>query len=113
MNKPKILRLAIVLLVVLSNLTAANGDPTAELNELNNGLRIIAGALAVLMMSIAGLKYVISSSPQEREDAKKGIIYILVGLTVVVIAGTLVATFYCEIINTQYGVGADCSSYIV
>lgn len=53
----------------------------------------IVGALCVLFITIAGLRYVLSAGdPQKANQAKEGIIYALVGL-VVVIAAQAIATF--------------------
>ena len=43
----------------------------------------LAYALGWLMMVIMGIKWIIADSPNERADAKKGMIYIVIGLLLV------------------------------
>lgn len=73
-------------------------DPSAvspELQEIVNELPKVAAALGALMLAILGVKWIMSENPQEREDAKKGIIYVIIGLLLVTMAGTLVTEIYC------------------
>ena len=74
---------------------ACGGSIGTELNEVNAGLRLVAAALGTLMLAILGVKWIMSDNPQERDDAKKGIIYVIVGLLLVSIASTLVDEIYC------------------
>lgn len=51
----------------------------------------IIGALALLFISISGLRYVISAGdPQDTAKAKKGIIYALAGLALAITAEVIV-----------------------
>lgn len=51
----------------------------------------IAGAFALLMITVSGLRYVLSAGdPQKISRAKDGIIYALVGLTVAIAAEAIV-----------------------
>lgn len=53
----------------------------------------IVGALCLLMITISGLRYILSAGdPQKAGQAKEGLIYALIGLTVV-IAAQGIATF--------------------
>lgn len=51
----------------------------------------VAGALALLFITIAGFRYIVSSGdPQATAKAKNGIIYGLVGLAAVILAEAIV-----------------------
>lgn len=83
----------------------ANGlpgyDPThpsatlATSTELHNVLQIVfgfVGALALLVITISGLRYVLSNGdPQRAARAKDGIIYALIGLVVAIFGEAIVA----------------------
>ena len=70
------------------------GLPTAEPN-LHKILTIVfgvIGAIALLMITISGLRYVLSAGdPQRISKAKNGIIYALVGLVIALTAEAIVA----------------------
>lgn len=63
-------------------------------NEIQLVLQIvfgIVGALALLFITISGLRYIISNGdPQKIKQAKEGIIYALVGLTIALTAEAIV-----------------------
>jgi uncharacterized membrane protein YidH (DUF202 family) len=51
----------------------------------------VAGGIALLIVTIAGFKYVLSQgNPQETAKAKDAIMYALIGLVVIIIAFTIV-----------------------
>ncbi|MBU0762444.1 MAG: pilin [Candidatus Altiarchaeota archaeon] len=47
------------------------------------GLVSVAAALAWLMMVLLGIKWIVADSANERAEAKKGMIYVVLGLLVV------------------------------
>ena len=67
---------------------------TAGSSTLSNVLGIvfaIAGALALLMIVISGLRYIFSGGdPQKAASARQGILYALVGLVIAIMAQTIV-----------------------
>jgi len=67
---------------------------TADQNDLTKIINVILavmGALAFLMLIIAGFRYTISQGDANRvADAKRMIIYTLVGLVVIALAATIV-----------------------
>lgn len=68
--------------------TAAN---QGTLDTLFNILYITIGAIAVLLIVIAGLRYVLSQGdPTKVADAKRMIIYTLAGVVVIALAATIV-----------------------
>ena len=50
----------------------------------------IAGIIAAIMFVIYGYKLITSTTPEERDDAKRGIIYVILALILIAIAGSLV-----------------------
>lgn len=94
--------------VLLLSQPAAAQNTLAEFCE---ALYIIAGLLASVMLVLQGLKWVMSDAPQERLDAKKGIMYVLIGLLVVYMAAIFVSLLYCQTIQgyDENCPGADCS----
>jgi hypothetical protein len=72
----------------LPQTTPGVGEPQAILQI---ALGII-GAFAVLMITVSGLRYVLSAGdPEKAKRARNGIIYSLVGLAVAVAAEAIVA----------------------
>jgi hypothetical protein len=66
------------------------------------GLVPLANALGWLMMVLMGVKWILADSPNERADAKKGMIYIIIGLLLVASATSLV-NMYCSMANSATG----------
>lgn len=77
------------------NLDALPHHRSASGSDIQHILQIVfavAGALALLMVTISGFRYVISSGePQATAKAKDGILYALIGLIVCVLAEAIVS----------------------
>jgi hypothetical protein len=72
------------------NLPSSSADPAAIQNVLSIAF-VIIGALALLMITVSGLRYVLSAGdPQKISQAKNSIIYSLVGLAVAIAAEAIV-----------------------
>ncbi|MFH1125775.1 MAG: pilin [Candidatus Altiarchaeota archaeon] len=70
------------------------------------GVRDVATALGALVIANSGFRWIIADSPQEREDAKKTIIYVLIGLFFVAMTREIVQAVYCQTLSgTTYGQG--------
>ncbi len=70
----------------LTNLPEVAADDTSLDNLLSIVFGVIA-AVAVIIIVIQGIRFVLSSGdPQKAADARKGVIYSLVGLVVVLLA---------------------------
>lgn len=99
----------IILLVTAALLTLAAGqkpDLKATLWELHEGVKTVATALGVLMIAHSGLRWIMADGPQERDDAKKTLVYIMIGLLVVALSLTIVSAVYCSTLSTtRYGEG--------
>jgi hypothetical protein len=69
--------------------SSANSDTIKSIIQI---VFAILGALALLMITISGLRYVLSAGdPQKASKARDGLIYALVGLTIAVAAESIVA----------------------
>ena len=80
----------------------------ASAASLNEGVLTVAAALGTLMISIQGLKWLMAESPKGRAEAKKGIVWTILGLTVAYIAVNLVCGIYCYALKQIYGTGITC-----
>ena len=68
--------------------TPANSNTLQHVLEI---VFVIIGALAVLMITISGFRYIVSAGdPQRVAKAKDGIIYALVGLIIAIFAESIV-----------------------
>jgi hypothetical protein len=89
----------ILLAHVLATLSAIKPDglpkPHADTASIKTGLQIVFGAIggtAILMITISGLRYVVSAGNPERiSKAKNGIIYSMVGIAVALAAEAIVS----------------------
>ncbi|MBM3308941.1 MAG: hypothetical protein FJY77_01685 [Candidatus Altiarchaeales archaeon] len=73
--------------------TAAAGNPSTfdqAIVDIENILLEVGSALGVLMIAIESLKWIAAQSPAERESAKKGVIYIMIGLLLLKVSEKLV-----------------------
>ncbi|MEA3255369.1 MAG: pilin [Candidatus Altiarchaeota archaeon] len=72
-------------------------ESVCSLNETLYGLvdiiYYVAGIIAAIMFIIQGYKFIVSTTPEERDEAKKAIMYIILAMILIGIAGTLVKTF--------------------
>ncbi|MFH1054969.1 MAG: pilin [Candidatus Altiarchaeota archaeon] len=71
---------------LLQTITATTSADTAS-NIM--ALLPVAYALGWLMMVILGIKWIVAESPNDRAEAKKGMIYVIIGL--------LVVASYCQL----------------
>ncbi|MFH0862509.1 MAG: pilin [Candidatus Altiarchaeota archaeon] len=80
--------------IILINLIVSTAAATAPLPWVGN-LRGVAYALGWMMMVLMGVKWIVADSPNERADAKKSMIYVVIGLLVVASACGLLQ-IYCD-----------------
>ena len=60
------------------------------MKDIENIIFGIAAGLAILMIGLSGVRLMSSRDPEERENAKKGIIYVVLALIVIVVTTKLV-----------------------
>jgi len=93
----------IIRTVALSVITKPNNLPAINANQhtINLLLQVffgVVGALAILFVVIGGFRYVISDGdPQKIEQAKKTILYAVIGL-VVAISGEAIVTYVLTLV---------------
>ena len=74
------------------NLPNKSGVGTHELQTILQIVFAIAGALALLMIVVSGLRYILSGGdPNRISKAKDGIIYALIGLLIALTAEAIVS----------------------
>ena len=84
------------IIIYATNISSDNVLPTPAANSdtLHTVLNIVfgtIGALSLLMITVSGLRYVLSAGdPQKTAQARNGIIYSLVGLTIAITAEAIV-----------------------
>jgi len=93
-------------IIALTLLLALAGS--AQAVTMNQGLLSFAAALAVLMIGVQGLRWLISESPKGRADAKKGLIWTIIGLLVAYLAVNIVCGLYCYALTAAYGTSIAC-----
>lgn len=78
----------------IQGLPGGKGSPNLGSNTVQNALNIfyvIAGAVGLLMITIAGFRMILArGNPQDIAQSRTIILYTLVGLVVIVAAGTIV-----------------------
>lgn len=83
MNRKDTLRILAVLLIPAIAQPACAELPATlftTIQEVQQILLIAGSALGALMILFEGIMWLTAQSPVEREDAKKGILYVLIGL---------------------------------
>jgi len=86
--------------------TASAGTPLPWVGN----LRMVAYSLGWLMMVLMGVKWIVADSPNERADAKKSMIYVIIGLLVVASACGLLQ-IYCNNAAQSFCPGPSCASF--
>ena len=89
------------LALILVNVLAAAASASAIIDMVNS-MKTLAYSLGWLMMVIMGVKWIIADSPNERADAKKGMIYVIIGVLVVKSSCELLS-LYCTNVTTALG----------
>ena len=61
------------------------------IGEINTVLYGITAGIAILMITVYGIKWKLAESPEAKEEAKRGILNVIFGLAIIIIAASLVA----------------------
>ena len=61
------------------------------IGNINSVLYGIAAGIAILLIAIHGIRWKLADSPEAKEEAKRGILNVILGLAIIIIAATLVA----------------------
>lgn len=73
------------------------------------GLKRVAFALGWIMMVFMGVKWIVADSANERAEAKKGMIYIVIGLLIVASVSSLLQ-MYCGVVASSGVTGFTCTA---
>lgn len=92
MNTLEHISLALLFLLMTAGISSA--VDTSEITALNAGLKTIGSSVGILVITYAGLRWIFYDNPQERDDAKKTIIYVMVGVFIIGNASEIVSAFY-------------------
>ncbi len=106
------MRLKTIVLAAFAVASAASWAGALTAADVIQPTTTLVYALGWLMLTVLGMKWIVAESSQERLDAKKGMVYIVVGLLVVRVICTLIA-FYCQAAQNSMalgGVGFSCAS---
>jgi type IV secretory pathway VirB2 component (pilin) len=98
MNVRKQLTLPLLLSLLAVNVVAVGcDDPAARAAAANISVMLttIGNACGVVMIIYMGLKWMLADDPQGRENARRGIIYIIIGLIILRVASALVYYLMC------------------
>src|SRR5690606_20359763 len=83
---------ACVLVLLVPGVALASTEQLIEvLNNLRNWIVGIAGTLVAVMLTIAGLRYLLASDPGETEKAKTALRAAAIGFAIVILAPAFVA----------------------
>jgi len=73
------------------------------------GMKRVAFALGWIMMVFMGIKWIVADSANERAEAKKGMIYIVIGLLIVASVSSLLQ-MYCNVVAQSGVTGFTCTA---
>ncbi len=104
MASPRLI-LAAVLIVSLLSMAASAQTPLSWVV----GLKRVAFALGWIMMVFMGVKWIVADSANERAEAKKGMIYIVIGLLIVASVSSLLQ-MYCDVVASSGVAGFTCTA---
>ncbi|MFZ2455654.1 MAG: pilin [Candidatus Altiarchaeia archaeon] len=103
MQKYRILAV-LFLLAACSSISRAGFEET--IGDVNNLLYGVAAGIALLLITLHAVRWKTAENPTDREEAKKGMINVIIGLIVIMIAATLVALLFSK----PHG-SSECSIY--
>lgn len=96
-------RLLILAMILLAKIAWATDIPeTSEIWNLYSEMKSVGAALGALVIVYAGLRWIMAENPQDRDDAKKAVIYTIVGLLVIAVAKEIVDAIYCGSMAGDY-----------
>jgi drug/metabolite transporter superfamily protein YnfA len=87
----------IIAIILFAQRASASGCyiDYASLQYLREQLRIISGPLGFLMVILLGIKWMVAEGPEERENARRGIIYVVIGMLLVRASWDLTIMLLC------------------
>lgn len=97
-----------------ASITPNGGDRASALNIIlqliAGSLIYVAGPVAVLMLAVGGIRYIVASGDSGQiDEAKKMIMYALIGLGVIIVSFTIV-TNVIKLVSSTGVIGTDVPS---
>ena len=92
----RVLIVLLVLVVFSSGCSQELVSSFIDLNALRTGVFDLAAALGLLMITFQGIRWIMSTQPEERDECKKAIVYVIFALIVAASVNPLVDALYCS-----------------
>jgi hypothetical protein len=86
-----------------ASLCLLSGAAAAAMPAWVGDLASVGYALGYIMMVFMGVKWIVADSPNDRAEAKKGILYIVIGLLIIASATDLLNRLYCTTAVSSIG----------
>lgn len=85
----------VIFFIYILPVTTVNAAALEDmLGEFKILLYSVAAGVAALLLAVHGVKLKTASSPEERKEAKRGIIFVILGLVLIILAATVVELVY-------------------
>jgi hypothetical protein len=95
---------SVMLILLLANTVVASSPATWVA-----GMKKVAVALGWMMMVLMGIKWMLADSPNERGEAKKGMLYVVIGLLVIASSCSLLRLYTDTASNAMSSAGGSFS----
>ncbi|MBD3388239.1 MAG: hypothetical protein GF416_04095 [Candidatus Altiarchaeales archaeon] len=94
-NATAMLALAALLLMLQSAAAQSCGANIPTMTSIQSSLKIVGSAAGVFMIVYLGIKWMTANGPQDRESARRGVIYVVIGLIILRTALELIEYLLC------------------
>jgi hypothetical protein len=88
-------KLAAAAILLGSLVSAQCGEVLESTDAMIQIMAKIGNPIGQFMMIYMGIKWVVSDGPEERENARRGVIYVVIGLMLLQVASPLVEYLMC------------------
>lgn len=91
----------IAVIIVCAAYPAYAADILETVGGLNNLIYGIAAGLAALMITLHAIRWKTADNPNDREEAKRGIINVILALLLIMVAGAVISVIYVKPPETE------------
>ena len=95
-QKSSLQGLIIAVIIVCAACPAHAADILETVGGLNNLVYGIAAGLAALMITLHAIRFKTADNPNDREEAKRGIINVILALLLIIVAGAVISVIYVK-----------------
>lgn len=78
-----------------ASIPALDPNTSLALVTIENQLITIGRPLAILMLIYMGVKWLIAEGPEDRDNARRGVIYVVIGIIMLIAAESFVQYLLC------------------